>query len=524
MFLREVRIAATMSHPNVVQTFDAGDREGTYFIAMEYLDGEDLRTVLNAAKNEGASAPPLEYALYVALGVCSGLAYIHEKRDWSGAELGIVHCDISTRNVVVGYSGDVKIVDFGIATTGDVDDSSSESTHRPIKGKARYMSPEQAAGEVPDARTDIFSLGVVLFELTTGHRLFPGGGNLEMLKSSREVEYARPRQIVAGYPPALERIVMRALEKDRSARYQSAREMLVDLEEFVIRHDGLAASSTGVATWMRSLFAAKIASQAETLRRLRELVTGLGPEQDLGVTGSAPGVRSLPRAVTGGSVAPHEVSVQPPPKRRAGTAALVVVSAAAMVGALLYVQHARSRRFAEPPSKYAQSEAIPPPAQALAGSLEIATKPEGCAIWINGDLRPEQTPAKLDSLPLDRELHIQLTKDGFEPYRAVERLTTDAPFKDVAAQMQKLSATILLQSDWHVSFNLFVDGKLWRDHSKIDGLSPDEEHFLEFFSPGYALKTRRVMLKPGETKLIDVRLVKAQSGGEEGPAGANGDH
>ena len=122
MFLREARIAATLSHPNVVQTFDAGDLEGTYFITMEHLEGEDLRTILSAVKRSGGNAPPLEHALYIVLGVCSGLAYIHEKRDLSGAELGIVHCDISTRNVVVGYAGDVKIVDFGIATTGDLDD------------------------------------------------------------------------------------------------------------------------------------------------------------------------------------------------------------------------------------------------------------------------------------------------------------------------------------------------------------------------------------------------------------------
>jgi eukaryotic-like serine/threonine-protein kinase len=519
MFLREARIAATMSHPNVVQTFDAGELEGNYFIAMEHLDGEDLRTTLSAVKNSGAAAPLLEYALYIALGVCSGLTYIHEKRDLSGAELGVVHCDISTRNVVVGYSGDVKIVDFGIATTSDLDDS-SESAPRQIKGKARYMSPEQTAGEAPDGRADIFSLGVVLFELTTGHRLFPGGSNLEMLKSVRDSDYTRPRELVAGYPPRLERIVMRALRRDRAERYQSAREMLAELEEFVIRHDGLAVSSIGVATWMRSLFQTKLASQAETLRGQRRLALGLAAEHDPGVTDSPAGDRSLPRGAAGGSVGPHEVSVPPPPRWRVGTPALVAVNALSVVAAFLYLQHTTSDRFKEALAKYRESQPVLPAATAVSGSLEIATKPEGCAIWVNGDLRPELTPAKLGSIPLERELHIKLTKDGFEPYRSIERLTADAPFKDVNAQMQRLSATILLQSDGHVAFNLFVDGKLWKDHSKIEGLSADEEHLLGVFSHGFAPKTLRVTLQPGETRAIDVRLTRAQADAEDQPASA----
>src|SRR5262249_8209170 len=153
------------------------------------------------------------------------------KRDLDGRPLQIVHRDISPRNIVVSFTGDVKIVDFGIAKSGH--EAGEDTSSGQLKGKAPYMSPEQASGQAIDWRSDVFATGGMRFELTPGKRLFKGASEYETLKLICDKEYPRPSQVRPGYPPALEAIVMRALEKRREDRYQSAREMQADLEEFV---------------------------------------------------------------------------------------------------------------------------------------------------------------------------------------------------------------------------------------------------------------------------------------------------
>src|SRR6185503_3867344 len=167
MLLHEARIAATLSHPNIVQIFDVGQVDGTYFIAMEHIHGEDIRSLVRQMKTAGYREFPLEHAIGIVLGMCAGLAYAHEKRDLDSSPLNIVHRDISPQNVVVTFSGDVKVVDFGIAKS-DTRNMMEQTKSGKLKGKVPYMSPEQARGERLDARSDIFASGVILFELTTG--------------------------------------------------------------------------------------------------------------------------------------------------------------------------------------------------------------------------------------------------------------------------------------------------------------------------------------------------------------------
>ncbi|MEA2750578.1 MAG: eukaryotic-like serine/threonine-protein kinase, partial [Myxococcales bacterium] len=221
MLLHEARIAATLSHPNIVQIFDVGQHDGQYYIAMEHVHGEDLRSIVRQMKKKGVLEFPLEHALAIILGMCAGLSYAHEKHELDGSALNIVHRDISPQNVVVTFTGDVKIVDFGIAKS---DSRVGEATKSgKLKGKVPYMSPEQARGEVIDARSDVFSTGVMLFELTTGKRLFKGASEYETLRLICEREYPRPSDVRSDYPVDLEPIVMKALAKDANDRYQSAR-------------------------------------------------------------------------------------------------------------------------------------------------------------------------------------------------------------------------------------------------------------------------------------------------------------
>ncbi|HEX3345183.1 MAG TPA: serine/threonine-protein kinase, partial [Polyangiaceae bacterium] len=260
MLLHEARVAATLSHPNIVQVFDVGEVDGAYYIAMEHVHGEDLRSIVKQMKKKDVVEFPLEHALSIVLGMCAGLAYSHEKRDLDGTALNIVHRDVSPQNVVVTFTGDVKVVDFGIAKSDARLEEHSKNGN--LKGKVPYMSPEQARGEPIDWRSDVFAAGVILFELTTGKRLFKGTSEYDTLKLICEREYPLPSQARLGYPRELEVVVMRALAKDREQRWQSAREMQAAIEEFV-RKERLAVSTIALSKFMQGLFEDKLASQKE---------------------------------------------------------------------------------------------------------------------------------------------------------------------------------------------------------------------------------------------------------------------
>jgi eukaryotic-like serine/threonine-protein kinase len=277
MLLHEARVAATLSHPNVVQVFDVGSINGGYFIAMEHVHGEDLRSLVRQMKNKQVYEFPLEHALSIVLGVCAGLAYAHDKQDLYGAPLHIVHRDVSPQNVLVTFSGGVKLIDFGIAKSRS--HAAEETEHGRLKGKIPYMSPEQARGEAVDWRSDIFAAGVILFELTTGRRLFKAASEFETLKLICEGPYPLPSQVRAGYPRDLEAIVVRALAPDREERWQSAREMQAALED-VVRREQIAASPVALSRFMHSLFEDKLLHEEEALHEHKRLADTLRVDAD----------------------------------------------------------------------------------------------------------------------------------------------------------------------------------------------------------------------------------------------------
>jgi hypothetical protein len=249
MFLNEARIAATLQHPNVVQTYDVGVADGDYFIAMEYLHGEDVRA-LQAALHRNQERLPLEHALQIVIGVCAGLHYAHEKLGFDGQPLAIVHRDVSPQNVIVTFDGAVKLLDFGVAKAAI---SAHDTLRGVVKGKISYMSPEQCRGAPFDRRSDLFSLGIVLYELTLGRRLFGGGTEFETLKRIAEQPVVPPRAVDPDYDERLERIVIRALAKDPDRRYQTARELQLDLEDLA-RHRGLYLSAIALQQFMARVF------------------------------------------------------------------------------------------------------------------------------------------------------------------------------------------------------------------------------------------------------------------------------
>ncbi len=229
MFLDEARIASQLHHPNIVRLHELGKLEEQIFIAMEYVDGVDLRKVL---QEEAKSGRVVSYraAAWISAQVCAGLFHAHHRIGRDGVPMNIVHRDVSPQNVMIGFDGRVKLVDFGIAKAGALVERSKPGV---IKGKFLYLAPEQLTNERIDHRADLFALGTMLYEVTTGKAPFFKPTSEAVIYAIRTENPADPTTLRSDYPPRLSEIVMRCLEKDRNARYQEAAEIQADLERFL---------------------------------------------------------------------------------------------------------------------------------------------------------------------------------------------------------------------------------------------------------------------------------------------------
>lgn len=260
MFLNEAKLAAQLNHPNVVQIYDLGKIGETYFIAMEYIFGRDMRRIIPKAASMNIPFP-MVYALKIASSVCEGLFYAHQRTDIYGNPLNIVHRDITPENIFVSFDGTVKILDFGIAKAS----TQIEQTRAgEIKGKLSYMSPEQCLGKKLDHRSDIFSLGTVLYEWITGFKLFTGESEVAILKSISEGKIYAPSYFKADIPEAVEKILMRALEKDRDKRYQSAWEMQFDIDQFLSSYE-FTPSNIHLSNFIKQLFSDELEAEKKVL-------------------------------------------------------------------------------------------------------------------------------------------------------------------------------------------------------------------------------------------------------------------
>ncbi len=277
MFLDEAQVAARISHPNVAQVFDLGKTEDTYWIAMEYLHGEPLREVMRRTEEVGTAMPP-EIACKVIADAAEGLHAAHDLTGKNGEQLNLVHRDVTPHNLFVTYDGITKVLDFGIAKFASRAAHTKAGT---LKGKLAYMSPEQVHGETLDRRTDVFALGVVLWELTTGRRLFRMESDLDTLAKVQECDVPRPSALIRGYPIDLEKIVMKALAKNRNDRFKTAKEFSRSLQQLLMRR-GLFIASDEVAQYVGALFQDRMKKRDEHLKWASEVT------QTVNVDGSPP--------------------------------------------------------------------------------------------------------------------------------------------------------------------------------------------------------------------------------------------
>ena len=248
MLIDEAKIAVALNHVNIVQVFDLGKIENDYFIAMEYVEGRDLRSVLRRSKEMDIPLP-VENAVYIILEICKGLDYAHRKTDKSGKALDVIHRDISPQNILISFEGEVKIVDFGIAKAAN---KVTETDSGILKGKFSYMSPEQASGKKLDRRTDIFSTGLILFELLTGNKFFKGKSHIEILDKIKNT-YIEPPFLPSDIPSELEFILASALVHQRENRYAYASDFQVELSRFLYS-SSLDFTARNLSQFMRKLF------------------------------------------------------------------------------------------------------------------------------------------------------------------------------------------------------------------------------------------------------------------------------
>jgi serine/threonine-protein kinase len=523
MFLNEARVAARLEHPNIVTTYELGEVGGTYFIAMEYLPGEDLGALL--ARCQPGKPMPVEIAAALAQQSANGLHYAHEMRDPEGKPVGLVHRDVNPANIYVTYYGMVKLLDFGVVKGP----SSNKTSPGVFKGKYAYGAPEQVQGDPIDRRTDLFCLGIVLWECLTGQRLFGGNSDAAMIDAVRTKKIAPPSALRPDVPAELDEITMRALARDRSQRYQTAFEMSEALDRFLGKRPQRPTSKS-IGQLIESLFGAERAALKKALAQGSEVESALarlaatgggkvaGSESpgsvrslaavrpralwstDVGLTGA--GVRRIepprPRAAEGtieGRAAP--IALVPRPGTAGGAPALRgtggSVAAARPVTSAGENRHNQRTVVSEVAPTKTGSRAIkvvaavaalaaigvvglsfrggsrPKPvaqegAAAIVGALELQSEPPGAHISVDGEPSGLVTPAVLRGLRAGRAVEIKLDRAGFQP--VVQKL-------DVVAGQTRLHLYRLAESAGTVRFEgVPPKGRVYLDDVEVNTEQP----------------------------------------------------
>ncbi|HYV44971.1 MAG TPA: protein kinase [Myxococcaceae bacterium] len=304
MFLDEARLAAKLHHPNIVQISDLGHFNGRYFICMEYLPGEDLQSMVEVAART-QKAVPFGVAARIVHSACEGLEFAHTYAE-HGQPLGVVHRDVSPSNIIVTYQGLVKVLDFGIAKAGS---KLTQTQPGLLKGKWGYMSPEQARGDPIDNRSDLFSLGITFHELLTGQRVFRKDNEIGVLLALMQQPIPAPSSVRRDIPHALDRIVMKALEKQPEHRYPDAGAFRADLEAYLATTSQPGMST--LAAYMVALFGREQMAERTQIPTLRELSAFMGDPQE-----PPPGPAPLDRVGTDPTMVRKATPAHPQPAPR----------------------------------------------------------------------------------------------------------------------------------------------------------------------------------------------------------------
>lgn len=418
MFLDEARIAARLDHPNIGQIYDLGEVDGAYYIAMEYIRGDDVVRLWKQARIKYKPVP-MALAARIAADAAAGLDYAHKATDANNQPLNLVHRDVSPQNILVTFDGGVKLIDFGVAKAAG---RMSHTTTGTIKGKYAYMSPEQISGADIDHRSDVFALGVVLYEMLTSVRLFKRDTEVATLQAVTACDIPPPASINPKIDPMLAGILLKALAQNRDDRFEDAQAFRMALEEWMLaeRQPGTAAH---LSAYMKDLYAERLAeeraagkpfsdTEGTPSQLFRRSVVDRSGQSRLSPSNSTSARSKIAIGAAEGSAgasvaaAPEQLTAAPPKK----SAALLIASAAIaalVVGLAIFTLTMRSGD--------APAGAVVPAAMAMSGTLNLLTEPRGAQVLIDGELLDERTPLQGYPLPAKDRVKLEIRHDGYLP-------------------------------------------------------------------------------------------------------------
>lgn len=437
MFLDEVRIAAQLNHPNVVQTYEVGTEGDRHVMVMEYLEGQSLSQIVKRAEQSGRPLPP-RLQIRVIINALEGLHYAHELRAYDGAALELVHRDVSPQNVFVTYDGQVKVLDFGIAKAAT---SSTHTATGVVKGKVAYMAPEQTVADAIDRRADIFSVGCMLWAVAGGRKLWKDMPDVQIMRRVINGEVPSPQSLNPGCDDELNRIVMKALAHDPAHRYQTALEMQHDLERYAESSGGIAKQKE-LAQYVSDLFEDTRANLKLLIERQLALVTA----EETPYTPASPTPSQI-RNTPGHDGIAERVSQVPTKahgagsKRRGGLFAVLIVLGLLAGGATYFLRHemqtVRSADASSPPAPVpAQVPSAAAPTPKLA-TLTLSASPAGATLFLDGR-RLASNPAS-EVLPIDGSAHrLRAEAEGYAPEDIELSPTRD---DSVALTLKRISET-----------------------------------------------------------------------------------
>jgi len=532
MFVDEARLAARFNHPKLVQIYELAKVENQFCVAMEYIEGKDVASIM-AQSEQRSIKVPMGIAAYVAAGVAEGLHYAHELTNESGEPLNVVHRDVSPANIIVTKHGGVKLFDFGIAKH---DDRSSKTKANTLKGKLSYMSPEQIRRRNVDRRSDIFSLGIVLYELVTGERCLTGNSFMELLDVVGNAKYRDPKEIRPDLPPSFEYVLQRMLAADPDDRFQTAAEVQSALERVMDDVGSVAASD--VPPFTDNLFADQFEEENVPVPMMDDdsiVVTGALSDPTVVVdpkayqkilaqriadqrrhTKGGSGSRRRKRgeqhsiraiATTVATIAERLVQ----PSYWPTTLLVVAITVAVATGTLVVVYKQKMRD--ERTRNTARRTGVEAPPKKTA-TLHVQTVPSGAQVFVNGTKRAGPAPLTLRYLSVNKKHQLRFELDGYTP------VTREIELK--AGQNNAIRVTMAPKPDMtRASLTISTDppGGLISINEKKEKLEtpttidiePGVQQKITGYLKGFPQQTQNVILDPGEESETILTFTKGSS-------------
>ena len=493
MFIAEAKLIARLSHKNIAQVYDFGKTDQNYFIAMEYIRGKDLKAILKKCQERNINLP-VALAVFIAKEAAAALSCAHGQKDAAGKNLDIIHRDVSPQNILISYEGEVKVVDFGIAKAT----THAKTTTGLLKGKLAYMSPEQAWGKAIDQRSDLFSLGIVLYEMLTGLRLFKGDTEINTLEKVREAKIeALPSFINADVPSDLEAKTLKALEKEAADRYQLASDMEAELGDTLFKLLSVDPSHI-LRRFMQDLFRAEI--EEEQKAEKHEDTISIQHKQEYT---SSPGQREEQKLLPARRVYPYIITV---------SLALVII-----VATVLFWPRADEKATVQapqqPPAHKTEQIQVNSEPKKQESKIQKVVEEEsygGLTVnaipWANISISGKSygtTPITLDNIKAGI-YSVKLENPKFPDWDTKITISKGKTTK-IAHRFSGFGTLVVNATPWG---KVYMDGSLIGQTPLTLDKIPTRKHEIKVSREGYEDFIKTFDMKEGETERISVRLNK----------------